>query len=505
MSKKLECKLTRKQNNIAYGIYRNVHNGSFIHNLSKVKIIPFYVQFVLALGLNFIPSTKPSFKLFSHKMRENLRRLAWNIHFKIIGKEKELTNLDRFLIKCKKRSFMSRKPPKIFDILFPDSDMVKDMYKNICNNYTKCIFPPVQLIEKCKYFLKTNNLIVKNADKNAGICIMDLDWHDDEIYKQLDDENTYIPSCKALYDMKTDLFIDKVKAMKLKICNDVYLDRLIYYSHKPASFYILPKVHKTFTYFPPGRPISSTCNSINRNISAYVDYLLKPVMCTLPSILLDTTHFLILLNEISLEDNRKYVLVTYDVDSMYTNLNVNNCKKFCTKAYGDYIVKNKSDEQVSTVDMAKLLHLSLDYSMLQFRNMHYIQRRGIQMGNSASVTIANITAFHELKNIFTHKEIVFNVRFVDDGFLIVDCTDLQNVKNWLDNVFRHDYLTFTVAHSLDSVNFLDVQVSLINNKINTALYKKPMSKNLYLSYYSNHPKHLLQALPYSQGIRIRRI
>ncbi len=32
-----------------------------------------------------------------------------------------------------------------------------------------------------------------------------------------------------------------------------------------------------------------------------------------------------------------------------------------------------------------------------------------------------------------------------------------------------------------------------------------MSKNLYLSYHSNHPKHLLRALPYSQGIRIKRI
>ncbi len=32
-----------------------------------------------------------------------------------------------------------------------------------------------------------------------------------------------------------------------------------------------------------------------------------------------------------------------------------------------------------------------------------------------------------------------------------------------------------------------------------------MSKNMYLSFYSNHPKHLLRALPYSQAIRIKRI
>lgn len=41
------------------------------------------------------------------------------------------------------------------------------------------------------------------------------------------------------------------------------------------------------------------------------------------------------------------------------------------------------------------------------------------MGNSASVTIANITAHYELEKMFkNHNEIVFNARFVDDGLLI---------------------------------------------------------------------------------------
>ncbi len=203
-------------------------------------------------------------------MKDNLRRLAWNIHFKTIGKESELTDLDRFLIKCKKRSFMSRKPPKLFNILFPDDNIVKDMQQIICKNYTQYNFPPVGLIENCRAFLSSNDLIVRNADKNAGICIMDMERHDNELYRQLHDETTYdyIPSCKAQYDIKTDSFIDKVKSMKLKICKDVFLKKLIYFNHKPARFYILPKIHKEFTIFLPGRPISSTCSCINRNISA---------------------------------------------------------------------------------------------------------------------------------------------------------------------------------------------------------------------------------------------
>lgn len=50
------------------------------------------------------------------------------------------------------------------------------------------------------------------------------------------------------------------------------------------------------------------------------------------------------------------------------------------------------------------------------------------MGNAASVTVANITAHCELSPIFSnHDEIMFHVRFVDDGFMAIDCTDIIDI------------------------------------------------------------------------------
>ena len=112
----------------------------------------------------------------------------------------------------------------------------------------------------------------------------------------------------------------------------------------------------------------------------------------------------------------------------------------------------------------------------------------------------------ELLNILINDIIYFQARFIDDIFLVIDITDLVDIDSWLQNLFVHEYLTFTFVYDLHSINFLDVIVKLNeDNSIQTSLYKKPMSKHLYLHYKSNHPKCLLNSIPYSQGLRIIKI
>lgn len=505
MEKLLEVELSKKQKDIAYKLYKNSKSFLNIHNLSHVKNIPFFVKFVLALGLNFCCIEKPSKIDFTLNMAKNLKRIAWRIHFLLLGKESELNAFDKFLIGCKKRLNKTTKLPKVFNEIFPDPFTYDNMYNKVMKNYNKKhIFPPPELIIKCKDFLSSNNLIVRNADKNAGVCVINKDWHDQEVNNHLHDLQTYIPSCRVQYERKMDEVIDKIKYLKIKLKDDLWLDSLLFYDHKPASFYILPKIHKKYTKFPPGRPISSTCQTVNRNVSALVDYILKPIMAQIPNVLLDTTHFLILLQELNLCKHKRYALVTFDIDSMYTNLQVSRCKKFCIEGYETFGILEQ--KVVDTNNLMHLLDLCLDFSFVKFNNEYFIQKRGIQMGNAASVSVANISAYYELKMLFEDKpEIVFNVRFVDDGFMIIDTTSIIDLDTWLRSTFQHAFLTFTTSYSFTEINFLDVNISLNENIISTSVYKKPMSKNMYLSVYSNHPKHLLRALPYSQAIRIKRI
>ena len=88
---------------------------------------------------------------------------------------------------------------------------------------------------------------------------------------------------------------------------------------RPGRFYILPKIHKLNN---PGRPIVSSNNHPTERISQFVDYYLKPLVCTVPSYVKDTTDFLNKLANLNtintLPDNA--ILVTLDVTSLYTNI-----------------------------------------------------------------------------------------------------------------------------------------------------------------------------------------
>ena len=70
----------------------------------------------------------------------------------------------------------------------------------------------------------------------------------------------------------------------------------------------------------------------------------------------------------------------------------------------------------------------------------------------------------------------------------------------------HTTIKFTAETSVSLVNFLDITVALnSSNKITTSLYTKPTDSHNYLLYSSEHPRHLLRGIPYSQFLRVRRI
>ena len=97
------------------------------------------------------------------------------------------------------------------------------------------------------------------------------------------------------------------------------------------------------------------------------------------------------------------------------------------------------------------------------------------------------------------------LRYIDDIFMIWTHgpLELQNFITKLNNF--HDTIKFTHEISNHSIPFLDVQVTLNNNMLETDLYCKPTDKHQYLLYTSSHPQHCKNSLPYSLALRLRRI
>jgi len=483
------------------------NNANFLHNFTDMENIPTYVKYFLSLGLKFCVPNIPHRKTIQKYFNEILRKLSWITYFKEKGEAKHLSNFDKFLINCKKNKNQPQLPCPLKLDIFPNRSINNHFYNLLLSKINSNPLFPESCMTNFRNFFIQNNFLVKNADKNAGICIMKKSDYNAEIFRQLNDTDTYFPTTKIHFDRSMEQFIDKTKSLHFKLTEQKSLESLIILNFKPASFYVLPKVHKPFKSFPIGRPISSTCRTINKNINALVDFILQPVMNFVPNLLLDTSHLILLLNELTLDPCNNYMIVTYDICSMYTNLNIQSSINHCICDFIKYQNVLSNPFTLSGKQLEQIMKLSLNYSYISHENEYFIQHKGIQMGNSAAVCVANISTYHELKEMFLGRsEIVFNARFLDDGLLIVNTHNIENIDDWCLELFQHEFLTFTYKYDLKKLEYLDVNIHITqDNIIETSLYQKPMSKHLYMHYKSNHPKHLLNSLPYSQGLRIIRI
>ncbi|OCT74397.1 hypothetical protein XELAEV_18033372mg [Xenopus laevis] len=97
--------------------------------------------------------------------------------------------------------------------------------------------------------------------------------------------------------------------------------------------------------------------------------------------------------------------------------------------------------------------------------------------------------------------------YIDDLFFIWYGTpeDLLQFTNDLNSTLSPVRLTLNFDQT--SIHYLDVTVykDVMNNKLQTRIYRKLTDMNTLLHYKSSHPRHLLHSLPRSQLLRVARI
>ena len=65
-------------------------------------------------------------------------------------------------------------------------------------------------------------------------------------------------------------------------------------------------------------------------------------------------------------------------------------------------------------------------------------------------------------------------------------------------------IKFTLVSSPNSLNVLDLTLSLVDGFIQTDIYSKPTDNHIYLPRNSAHPPHVTRAIPYGVASTIRR-
>jgi hypothetical protein len=116
-------------------------------------------------------------------------------------------------------------------------------------------------------------------------------------------------------------------------------------------------------------------------------------------------------------------------------------------------------------------------------------------------TLYNTIQLKYPENVYTHF-INNYFRFIDDIFII----------------YNHNYITideiYILLNSLDcalnfkcethgnKVNFLDIKIYKVDNRIDTDIFYKATDTRQYLDFHSNHSRHTKRAIPYNLSRRI---
>ena len=241
-----------------------------------------------------------------------------------------------------------------------------------------------------------------------------------------------------------------------------------------------------------------------------MDLLIKHIPPQTRSYVRDDIDFLPKLTR-NLDLHNKYILTTFDVESLYTNIDNElgiTAIKYWIQKCPELIHPRFSEEFIT--DSIKFI---LENNTFHFNDNYYLQVKGTAMGTKMAPTYANLVLAYLEENLYSKVNetkgtefmefIQTNfLRYLDDCFIIWPNSkyNIDEFTKDLNNM--HPKLNFIQESSLNEIPFLDIKVLLNNNQVSTDIYYKPTDTHHFLPFNSSHPRHTKVSIPYSQARRL---
>lgn len=222
--------------------------------------------------------------------------------------------------------------------------------------------------------------------------------------------------------------------------------------------YTLPKIHKSYTTVPRGRPIVAAIGSLTENITAFVDYFLQPLVFALPFYVKDSMEFIKMIKTIQLKDDHCF-FVTRDIESLYTNVPFEGGLQAA-----EFFLNLRSECTPSTQCIVALVEVVLTSNFFLFGSDFYLQVSGTSIGaKMAQSFVSFYCGLFEKKVIFNHYHNLFLPfisnwkRYIDDIFFIWTGSEAQLKEfHTFINTNNH-HLKFTIEYKTQwTMNFLDI-------------------------------------------------
>lgn len=451
-------------NTIEVKSFASTNHGSKFINLSKATL-PSGIESILDLGMNFI---------FHDKVDQN----------QLINEFDSVIN-------------------KLFNISPP---LREDTYFKFCAHDKKFNLVHKQVnssdVTQHKFmlskFLKENNLILKPADKNLGLVLMDVQWYIQQVYKHLDDTDTY----KVVNYLAILHSLPGLEA-KLNSIGCFYMFSILGTKEKPKvpKFYVIPKIHKTPL---ATRPIVPNFDSGGTKVSKWLDEQLKPLLVHYPWIVKGTVDAIQKLEGVTVLFD-KPILCSGDIKSLYTSINNKKAMVLIKRC----LVKCRHPKKTLIVTLIEWL---LDNSYFSFQGSYYKQLKGVPMGTNVAPTFCNLI-LGEIEWLYTLRyrtELPLGYcRFIDDTFMVMDVSQKYTiVKNFTELFLKELDIEWTWEFG-KSIPFLDLELELGKSykrsfTLDYKLYEKPTNNHQYTHPSSNYPDTYKYGWIFGENVRILR-
>ena len=211
---------------------------------------------------------------------------------------------------------------------------------------------------------------------------------------------------------------------------------------RPGVMYGLCKVHKDQTNgleLPPFCPILSAIRTCSYNLAKFFVPILKESTIN-EYIVKDSFSFA---EEITQQNTEKF-MVSYDVESLFTNIPLDETINICI----DRVYKRKKKVNgLLKCHFKQLLTYATKSSYFLFNGVYYSQINGVAMGSPLGPTLANLfLAYHEenwLNNCPVQFKPTFFRRYVDDIFLLFDSHDhIKKFLKYMNSLHRNINFTY---------------------------------------------------------------
>jgi hypothetical protein len=523
MARRFDRNMKRKKRSIRAMKFKARKNRKFysnvlyakehVFNLTKSKLTD-NEYLLLAKGMKFIPT--PSTKVAKNDLLKDFDELARKMRCKF-----------NFQMKCDEiHPFYTKsgyEPPKMIGALETYIDKTKLELSSI--QIKKCSHNLSQLERRALNQLRyRNDIVIKKADKN-NICVV-MNKRD---YIKEGDRQLNTKYYEIIDDVDLSLLQRNIENKINELKANGYVDKATYRFLMDITYprlgrlYLLPKLHKLDqTMFDlikeqghcnqeiicPARPIISQCGSVTERISQYVDHFLIPIVKTQSTYIRDSSDFIVKIEK--LRPHAECIMVSYDVTSLYTNMQFKELLTAVSKAYSEF---NKGEFKIPsppTEDLLWLLQTILENNVFEFNSKKYKQIIGCAMGSKCSPEVCDIRMYEvtsEILNKFPFQQnIVYHGRYRDDGFIIY-----QGEMDEIHQFFQiansyHPLLKFTYEISDKEMNFLDITLFKgerfeLEGILDVKTFIKPTNTFQYLERNSAHSPSVFKGIIKGEIIR----